>query len=263
MFHGLTAQIPTQVFTADQVLSNYVCVFYAAFLLSFVATPAMRIVALHFGIIDRPDQLRKLHGKPIAYLGGVAVFVGWLFGLFISQFLALHRLEVGWPVDVNNVAHPIIPLSIVMGALIIVILGLCDDTWGLPPGIKIGGQVFAALFLLYDGIGVDSAGQILGPIILRIVPFIHGGAPFESGPVLNWFIYVASCILVIAVVVGCCNASNLMDGLDGLCSGVTAIIALGFLIVATHLAMVGGGINTNLDAVRVIVAMALLGAVLG
>ena len=266
MVHGLIAQIPTRVFSADEVLSDYVYVFYAAFLVAFVATPAMRVVALHFGIIDCPDRVRKLHTVPIAYLGGVAVFVGWLSGLFISQFLILHRLEPGWPVDSAGVAHPIIPLSIVLGAVVIIVLGLFDDAMkmGVPPWVKISGQVLAALFLLHDGIGTNLADQLIGPLIYKAMQFIYGGS-HSIGPdhAVAWITYVLSCILVICVVVGCCNASNLMDGLDGLCSGVTAIIALGFLVVATHLAMVGGGINTNLDAVRVIVAIALLGAILG
>ena len=78
----------------------------------------------------------------------------------------------------------------------------------------------------------------------------------------EWFCVATSAAVVIAIVVGCCNASNLMDGLDGLCGGVTAIIALGFLFVAVHLATVGGGVRTNSDALRVILALALLGAVL-
>ena len=72
-FH-LLAQIPTKVFTVDQVLSNYVYVFYAAFVVSFIFTPVMRATALYYGIIDRPDKLRKMHTSPVAYLGGVAVF---------------------------------------------------------------------------------------------------------------------------------------------------------------------------------------------
>lgn len=262
MLHGLLAQIPSPVFSADQVLANYVYVFYAAFLVALVATPAMRVVAFHFDIIDRPDRLRKVHNKPIAYLGGVAVFVAWLSGLFVSQFMVLHRLETGWPVDRSGVAHPIIPFSIVMGALVIVLLGLWDDARGLRPWRKITGQVFAALFLLGDGIGVDATRPILHPLATRFAQFLFGqGTTHTFLP--EWLVFISSSILVIAVVVGCCNASNLMDGLDGLCSGVTAIIALGFLIVATHLAMEGGGINTNLDAVRVIMALALIGAVLG
>ena len=54
-----------------------------------------------------------------------------------------------------------------------------------------------------------------------------------------------------------------MDGLDGLCGGVTAIIAAGFLFLAVHLAQTGGGANTNWDALRVVLGLALLGGVLG
>src|SRR5207244_7587004 len=57
--------------------------------------------------------------------------------------------------------------------------------------------------------------------------------------------------------------SNLMDGLDGLCGGVTAVISAGFLFLAVHLAVVSGGFDPNLDALRVVIAIALLGAVLG
>jgi UDP-GlcNAc:undecaprenyl-phosphate GlcNAc-1-phosphate transferase len=74
---------------------------------------------------------------------------------------------------------------------------------------------------------------------------------------------VSSALLVIFAIVGCCNATNLMDGLDGLCGGVTAIIAAGFLFLAIHLAMYGGGMNSNWDALRVVLGLALLGAVLG
>lgn len=262
MVHGLLAQIPSQEFTADQVLGSYIYVFYAAFIVSLVLTPAMRVVALHFNIIDRPDQVRKLHTTPIAYLGGVAVFIGWLTGMFISQFLSLHRIETGWPVDSTGMAHPMVPFSIVMGGLAVLGLGLWDDAVGLRPWMKICGQMIAASFLLADGIGSDAARAVLIPISQRFASLMFG---IPDGTILcpNWFISVASSLLVVFIVVGCCNASNLMDGLDGLCSGVTAIIAMGFLVVAVHLAMIGGGINTNRDAVRVIMALSLLGAVLG
>jgi UDP-GlcNAc:undecaprenyl-phosphate GlcNAc-1-phosphate transferase len=69
--------------------------------------------------------------------------------------------------------------------------------------------------------------------------------------------------VVICVVVACCNAASLMDGLDGLCGGVTAVISGGFLFLAVHLAMQSGGFDPNLDAMRVVIAIALLGAVLG
>lgn len=252
-------QIPTKVFTVDQVLSNYIYVFYASFAVAFVFTPIMRAVALYYGIIDRPDQQRKMHKVPVAYLGGVAVFLGWLTGLAVSQYLTLHRIDPGWPT-----IHPKIHFSIVVGAILIVILGLWDDILGLRPWVKIAGQVSAALCLLMDGVGVGSTGPLVVPIVDRIFPWlgIANGAG-AAASLVGYFVAISSALLVIVVVVGCCNASNLMDGLDGLCGGVTAVIAAGFLFVAVHLAMSGGGVNTNWDALRVVLGLALLGAVLG
>ena len=259
----LAQSLPPPAYTINQVVPPYIYVFYAAFAVSFLLTPLLRIVALHYNIIDRPDFGRKVHTVPVAYLGGVAVFMGWLTGLAISQFLVLHHREVGWPTN-----YPVVKFSIVVGALIILMLGLWDDTVGVRPLIKIGGQVAAALFLLWDGVGVEAAKPLLQAVVGRIVMFpgvvqhVYGGV-LPTVVVPEWVIVSASTVMVIGIIVICCNAANLMDGLDGLCGGVTAIIAAGFLFVAVHLAMTGGGINTNWDALRVIIGLALLGAVLG
>src|SRR3954470_751214 len=94
MLIPLAAESPS--FDADTVLSPYVYVFIAAYLLSFAFTPIMRRVAEFYGIIDKPDLLRKMHSRPVAYLGGVAVFMGWVGGLAISQFLQLHYWSDTW-----------------------------------------------------------------------------------------------------------------------------------------------------------------------
>src|SRR4051812_14355319 len=77
-----TFQMPS--FSADEVLSPYVYCFYLAFVMSFAFTPVMRRVATFYNIIDRPDLVRKMHARPVAYLGGIAVFLGWLAGLCMS-----------------------------------------------------------------------------------------------------------------------------------------------------------------------------------
>lgn len=259
----LAQSVPAPSYTADEVVSPYMYVFYAAFVVSFLLTPAMRVVALYYGVIDRPDQGRKVHTVPVAYLGGIAVFMGWLAGLTVSQFLVLHRTEPGWPS-----IYPVVKFSIVLGAMVIVVLGLWDDTHGLRPRVKIAGQIAAALFLLWDGVGLTAAKPLIYAVVNRVLlipgvveTFFGGVMPVNVVP--DWIIVVASAAMVVGIIVICCNASNLMDGLDGLCGGVTAIIAAGFLFVSVHLAMTGGGINTNWDALRVILGLALLGAVLG
>ena len=72
------AQLQTRVYSIDEVVPPYMYVFVVAFVVSFLLTPLMRIVARYYGIIDRPDNVRKMHSAPVAYLGGVAVFMGWL-----------------------------------------------------------------------------------------------------------------------------------------------------------------------------------------
>lgn len=241
------------IFTADQVLSPYIYVFYAAFLISWIFTPVMRAVAMYYGIVDQPDQLRKIHKTPVAYLGGVAVFLGWISGLAMSQYLLVHRNAPG-------LTHVVINAGIVAGAFIILVLGLWDDLLKIKPWMKIGGQVVAACMLLASGNGLKITHNLLEPVFLRMGMYLDW-APSPGAK--SVFVGASSALLVIALVVFCCNATNLMDGLDGLCGGVTAIIAGGFVLLAVHLSMFSGADQTNNDALRVVLSLALLGGVLG
>jgi UDP-GlcNAc:undecaprenyl-phosphate/decaprenyl-phosphate GlcNAc-1-phosphate transferase len=239
-------------FTLDEVLSPYVYVFYAAYLVSFIFTPIMRSIAIHFGIIDQPDSARKMHSRPVAYLGGMAVFLGWMAGLAQSHFAKLHA-----PMPVGVPDHVVIPPTIVPAAVIIVLLGLWDDVRHINPWIKIAGQVGAALALLASGIGTHSLDPLLQPVSRRMILLMHMDA------MTPWFMSVAGSLFTVALIVFCCNATNLMDGLDGLCGGVTAIIAGGFLFLVLHLGALSGAGDAPAVAVQIVLALALLGAVLG
>src|SRR5688572_22283672 len=249
------AQIPSQAYSADEVAAPYIYVFYAAFIIAFCFTPVMQMVASYYGIIDEPDNKRKLHSAPVAYLGGVAVFLGWITGMAVSQFLALHRTEPGL------LPHLKVPFSIIVGASVIVLLGLWDDIQHISPKVKIGGQMFAAICLLMEGVGADCTRSLLAPVAARLENLLH--INILAHPMFPYLVWITSALLVIFAIVFCCNATNLMDGLDGLCGGVTAIISAGFLFLAVNLAMFGGGLGTNWDGLRVVLALALLGAVLG
>lgn len=252
----LLGQISGSALSANDVLSPYIYVFYVAFIVAFIFTPVMRQVATYYGIIDAPDGKRKMHSMPVAYLGGVAVFLGWIAGLAISQFLHLHRQDLGLSPYLR------VNFSIVVGGALIVLLGLWDDIHKLDPWVKIAGQVFAAAVLLYDGVGSQATAAVFHPLAGWMSLYL--GWPHGPNPMLpQWFIAATSGILVVGIIVGCCNATNLMDGLDGLCGGVTAIIAAGFLFLAVHLAVSGSGLSANWDGLRVVLGLALLGAVLG
>ena len=176
---AMTTTTKLPVYTTDQVLSPYIYIFYAAFIVSMIFTPIMRGVATFYGIIDQPDGIRKMHSQPVAYLGGVAVFLGWMAGLAFSQFVGTHSPD-GAP-------HTPINFSIVIGAAVIVILGLWDDIRNVGPWIKIAGQIFGALFLLSRGIGTNCTQSFLQPLHDLMMDSL--GHSFITGPV----ILVSSC----------------------------------------------------------------------
>jgi len=260
------------------IFEGYIGVLVVAFLVTLLATPIMRRVAIAHGVIDRPNEARKIHKIPIAYLGGVAVFLGIMGGIFYSilgvkfpDLIQWHTTQFARPEDFFLP----VPWSIMLGMTVILLVGVIDDVTGISPRVKIGGQLFAAAALAVDRVGVQLAAGLLVPIaktlglptttppggietlIVRIpLPFGIAGGEHFTFDVVYW---VGTAIIAVAVI-GLCNASNLIDGLDGLLSGVTAIAATGLLVISLTLALWDDGPR---DATRIIMCLALLGACLG
>src|SRR5438046_9353723 len=109
----------------------------AALLLSFLvavyATPIMRKAALQLGIVDRPDGKLKQHESSVPYLGGIAVFVAFLF-------------TVGMLTDFDKET-----LGLLLSGSIALMVGLIDDFGVLTPWQKLLGQSVAALILIRSG----------------------------------------------------------------------------------------------------------------
>ncbi len=222
-----------------EIISPFMGVFFAAFFLSFVATPVMRELAIRNGIIDAPDLKRKNHLRPVAYLGGIAIFLGWFAGAAFTFVL--------WP-STDNVI-----MSIMLGATAITITGVLDDVYHISPRVKIGGQLFAAAALASQNVGVrlaESAVNVMG---------LHDMVPFTV-------IYILGTLIIAAFVIGGCNATNLLDGLDGLAAGVCAIACLGFLVIAALIAQKGildPADDGTIHTVRMCIILATLGAAIG
>jgi len=108
--------------------------FAVAFLLALYLTPLMRKAALQFGIIDKPDGKLKNHDVPVAYLGGLAIYLSFLVSL--ALILSFDQEMLG----------------ILLAGTIIVVLGLIDDFGVLSPGVKLCGQSIAVLVLIRSGI---------------------------------------------------------------------------------------------------------------
>lgn len=259
--------------TRLSIFHGYLWVLVVAFLVSLIATPLMRRLAIAYGVVDRPSEARKIHRLPIAYLGGVAVYVGIIAAIAFSYIalvqpglIEFHPIRASHQFE-GDLPFPV-PISIVLGMTIIMLVGMIDDVTGLWPRVKVGGQLVAAAALAIDDVGVKVAAGVMAPIgRLLDNPSLTWAIPL---PVTIPFVGVDSITIdmvywtgtaIIAVfVLGACNASNLIDGLDGLLSGVTAIAMMGLLVVALGLALHD---DSPRDAQRIVLCMAVLGACLG
>jgi UDP-GlcNAc:undecaprenyl-phosphate GlcNAc-1-phosphate transferase len=209
----------------------------AAFVTSLAATLLCKRVAIRLGLVDRPDHRVKTHPEPVAYLGGVAMLVGLTAGVLAGLYLL--RNDRGFPREIQWF------LGVLAGAAIACFVGLADDIVDLRPRHKMLGQALAAAVLLLAGVH---------PNLERIVEPLGLSLPAQVETVLD-------VLIVMFFVLGATNSLNLLDGLDGLCAGVTAIIAAAMLLLAAHLAT--WGVSDFADPVRIVICLGLVGGVCG
>jgi UDP-GlcNAc:undecaprenyl-phosphate GlcNAc-1-phosphate transferase len=270
---GSASEFAQNAGTQLDILSGYIFVFIIAFIVTLLTTPLVRRLAIANGIVDHPSESRKIHKMPIAYLGGVAVYLGIVAGIIYSYIgseksflIQYHEIKPEHMVD--GTSYPIVPLWIALGLTSIVLVGLLDDITGIPPRVKLGGQLVAAAGLALGNIGINVAAGILTPTLGRLldnpelvyhIP-LPGEIPMLGSSIELDIIYWTGTAIIAVFVLGACNASNFIDGLDGLLTGVTSIAMVGLLAVSLTLAMLDDGV---FDAPRIIFGLAVLGACLG
>ena len=131
---------------------KYIPVFAGAFALSLLLTPVVRAAALKFGIVDRPDKNLKSHSAPVAYFGGIAIFLSFLGVLLIvsrGKLTGFHGLLIG--------------------SGLIFALGLIDDMNKLSVSVKFFVQASAAIVLVFSGIKVDFFGNPALNIVVSVL----------------------------------------------------------------------------------------------
>lgn len=153
-----------------------------SFLITLILIPIFIWGSRKFGFVDYPN-FRKVHVKPIPYLGGVAILISMVIGIMIAR-----------PIEAEY-------KSIIIGGIIIVIVGIIDDKYDLRPSLKLVGQILAGSIPIYYGIVID-----------HITPF---GISIDFGMMT----IPITMIWMIAII----NAINIIDGLDGLATGVSVI----------------------------------------
>ncbi|HMN41518.1 MAG TPA: MraY family glycosyltransferase [Phycisphaerales bacterium] len=261
-----------------EIFHGYMWVFVVSFLVALLVTPIMRRLAIANGVVDRPSVARKVHRTPVAYLGGVAVYLGILAGIFFAYTQPWHGALTFHPTARDVAGLPGgVPLSVVLGMTVIMLCGLWDDVVGIDPRAKIAGMLFAAAALASSDVGVKVASGVLLPMARALgIPTTASATPGGLATIafhvplpveiLGYHaipidvVYWVGTAVIAVFVLGACNASNLIDGLDGLLSGTTAIANIGLLIIALGLAMHDDG---PLDGARIVMGLAVLGACLG
>ena len=180
------------------VIGTIIAAFAVAAVLSYFFTPPVKNFAHKVGAIDVPKDARRMHKKPIPRLGGLAIYGG-----FLCSILIFGQLDETM-------------LCVLLGAAIIVALGIFGDVLALGAKLKFVVQIVAAAIPVC--IGDLQIGLFTNLNPLSDTPFVHLG--------------ILAVPVTIIWIVGITNAVNLIDGLDGLAVGVSSIAAITMLAVA-------------------------------
>ena len=202
----------------NRLVAYVVLALLVALVVSFLMTPVVKTFAYKVGAIDVPKDNRRMHKVPIPRLGGLAIFIGFMVSILLFAEISAEMK------------------SILLGAVIIVVLGVVDDIMALPAMLKFVIQIAAALIPALNGV--------------QILAFSNPNIFSES---LYWVLGGLSVPFTVLWIVAITNAVNLIDGLDGLANGVSAISATTMLVIA----LVGGQTQVS------IVLAALVGACVG
>lgn len=170
--------------------------FVVAFLVTYASTPMVKILAFRIGAIDVPKDNRRMHKKPTARIGGLAIFYG-----FIVSILCFAQIDTELR-------------GILIGCLIIVALGIFDDIYSLNALFKFVVQICAALIVVMHGVRIEYFSTF-------------GLGSSQYIPLGIWAVPIT-----VLWIVGVTNAVNLIDGLDGLAAGVSTISTVSLLAIS-------------------------------
>ena len=192
-----------------------------SFLWSLFLTPLVRNLFRRWGVVSHPGGERAIHDRPIPRVGGVAIIISYLLAYGCLLLVQLKASFIVWE-SLDSV------LRLLPAAAIIFLIGLIDDLKGVEPWHKLIGEIIAGGFAYWAGIHVQGFGG------------------YNLGP---WW----SLPLTILWLIACTNAINLIDGVDGLATGVG--------LFATCTTLIAALLQNNVDLALAVVPLA--GCLLG
>lgn len=185
-------------------------------LFSAFIMPLTSKIAHHIGAIDVPKDNRRVHDKPIPKLGGLGIFASFLFGYMLFGY---HSVQMN---------------SILIGSFIIIIYGIIDDIKTLSSKMELLGQVLACIVvILYGNILIDDITLFGYNLNFGILSY----------PITLFFL------------LGCTNVIRLIDGIDGLSSGISSIFFLTIGIISFF--------QGKVESLEIIISFIMLGSCLG
>jgi len=211
--------------------------------LSVILTLLVKRIAFKLKFLDYPDTERKIHKTPIPLLGGVAVFLS--FALVLLYYSFFTDLIIGGFIQAKYI------MGIILAAFIIILGGILDDRFNLKPKVQFIFPVLAALIIIAFGIGINHVRNPFGGIISfenwDFILFWWQGIPYK--------ITLMADLFTLIWLLGMMYTTKLLDGLDGLVSGITVIGSL--IIFGICMSINVAQDNTGL------IALILAGAFLG
>lgn len=200
----------------NDYLDKVFCMVIVVFTFSALIMPYTSKIARHIGAIDIPKDDRRVHTKPIPKLGGLGIFASFLFGYML---FGIQSIEMN---------------SILIASIIIIVTGIIDDIKTLDAKYELLGQFIAALVITFYG-------KIL--LTNLTIPGVNIEFGIFAYPVTIFFI------------LGCTNIIRLIDGLDGLSSGISSIFYLTIGIIAFF--------QGRVDTLEITMTFIMLGSCLG
>ena len=186
-----------------------------------------RRLAFQFGQVDRPDGRRKIHTRPVAVVGGIALFLSLLVALVSMRLVFANQLPEGWHDNTVRLAW------LLSGGALILAVGAIDDRVNLRARVKVVGQIAAILLVVLGGGYRIEVVSLFG---LSLPPFGIFAIPIT----VFWFLLVI-------------NAVNLLDGMDGMLGtlGIVIVASLGLMALKM------------VSQTTALVAFALVGGLIG
>ena len=205
-----------------------VLAFFASLIAAIIAVPMFSKIGKTVGLVDLPDDKRKLHTNAIPLIGGVAVFTSTLFAVTFVTWLSINyqALFLKWSSPIDSL--------IFSDFQQLVVSVRPADKWELF-GLLIGSTIILAVGVLDDRFAIRGRQKLLGQFIAATVLIFfnyHFDQVTFAGFTINFDVF--SIVFVYGWVLAAVNSVNLLDGADGIAGsiGIVMSVALGIMAIS-------------------------------